>query len=826
MILGPVIPCHDGTPSAYTAEVWAVIEVLERSSKNQIVNGDCESVEKMIENIEVHAKNDFESVSHSSWWRRIFHLTRGLGRELIYKRTASHCGNLENEIVDKGAKFAARHLMKPHIMKFPLGPWANVTNEEKSLRSIEEEFLLDHHMKHTGHFPKEETFTIQQPESRQERLKARPLTEITREKVQKALSRLAQRETAAGEDGVLTKTYTREDLQEDLFTLLKACWDNKRVPAQFKRDIVCAIPKKEGPITPSNYRGITLINTAAKVLTKIILDSVDALDNDEVPQYGYTKGFSTTDAIHIARNLIRALRAQRQKAVAIFIDIEKAYDNLDQRALEAILRGHGFSDTAIALIKDLWEDEIIMKYQDNTYGSSFTSKRGVKQGDVLSPFIFILCLNTVLRHILRKHKGIVLYRADNTWKSWEPSDDFVTIKALLYADDILILCNDTKQAQCLLDEMNEALQNIGLRISPKKTKAMIINEEYIDSHDTHEGHNSRVQKLGCSASGPRGRPWAEYVAVTGAREAAVLHTPAVRTDLRCPHPLCDYVARNELSSPWGAMKEHLQQHHEIHCQEIKKWEWGPVPEELWRETQDRDWSIHEQIDFETLWVRTLGKPDEAIQFVSEFPYLGSILSNIDSIESEINTRIAKATRAFYCFPYGFWRNQLVPMKTRILILEACILSILTYAAESWVLTQPQESKMNSVYMRFLREITGDRTFVYDWQPIAPLVETVIYAPPNDYILQKANAKALADILRQKRLRQLGTTIRRDPNSFTSQATLAVGISAHRGPRAMSWLERVARDMEELNISPLMAKDPIAWRKLIKAKRRVDLNNIE
>jgi len=127
-------------------------------------------------------------------------------------------------------------------------------------------------------------------------------------------------------------------------------------------------------------------------------------------------------------------------------------------------------------------------------------------------------------------------------------------------------------------------------------------------------------------------------------------------------------------------------------------------------------------------------------------------------------------------------------------------------------------------MRFLREITGDRTFVYDWQPIAPLVETVIYAPPNDYILEKANAKTLTDILRQKRLRQLGTTIRRDPNSFTSQATLVVGIPAHRGPSAMSWLQRVAMDMEKLRISPHMAKDPIAWRKLIKAKRRGDLNN--
>lgn len=220
MTCGPVIPSLDGTPCAYTAEVWCLVEVLERSTKNLDVHGDCESVE-MVKNLHLHSKNDFENVSHASWWRRIHHLSWGTGRELTYTHTPAHCGHYENEIVDKGAKFAARHLMKTHKISFPAEGWAQVTNDDAFMRKIEEEFLLDTHMKSTRHFPKEETFTTPHPEERQPKLRSRPLREITRERVANAIQRLS--DTSAGEDGIFTKTYLREELIDDLTLLLQVC---------------------------------------------------------------------------------------------------------------------------------------------------------------------------------------------------------------------------------------------------------------------------------------------------------------------------------------------------------------------------------------------------------------------------------------------------------------------------------------------------------------------------------------------------------------------------------------------------------------------------
>ena len=290
--------------------------------------------------------------------------------------------------------------------------------------------------------------------------------------------------------------------------------------------------------------------------------------------------------------------------------------------------------------------------------------------------------------------------------------------------------------------------------------------------------------------GLNGRPWAEYVGITGAREAATLHAPKWRTDIRCPHPLCTYVARNELKrGPWIAMREHLAMHHEIECTTTEKWEWGPVPESIWKITTKRDWSTKEHVEIIMLWVKTPERADEPIEFVTHFPYLGSAVCRDGDLDPEIDIRIAKATRAFYSFPHRFWQNPEVSLGTKITIFEACVVSILTYAAESWTLSDNQESRLTAVYMRFLRTITGQRTFVYDYEPIGGTVEIVIFTPPNEYILQLAKTKAIADVLRQKRMRQLGTMIRRDPASFTVKASLVTAIPVHRGPKRMSWKER-------------------------------------
>ena len=67
---------------------------------------------------------------------------------------------------------------------------------------------------------------------------------------------------------------------------------------------------------------------------------------------------------------------QRRHSMAVFLDIEKAFDNVDRVAVRKVLRGYGFGDTAIALIENFWEDEVVMRFPDGTYGECFKVTKG------------------------------------------------------------------------------------------------------------------------------------------------------------------------------------------------------------------------------------------------------------------------------------------------------------------------------------------------------------------------------------------------------------------------------------------------------------------
>ena len=342
--------------------------------------------------------------------------------------------------------------------------------------------------------------------------------------------------------------------------------------------------------------------------------------------------------------------------------------------------------------------------------------------------------------------------------------------------------------------------------------------EYLDEHDTLQGYTHRCEEIGCSA---KFFPAARLIAITGPRDNGTLHAPENREHMRCPGQNCPYVARQDLANPWEAMRDHLQQRHEIICTETKKYTYG-TPEDLVEIAKGRDWILATPAKYAPIMVRGIpNREDEQMEVIQTFCYLGSILCDDESMDPEILTRIAKATKAFFSFPNKFWKNERIPVTTRIQIFEACIVPILTYAAETWVLTTSQESRITATYLMFLRYILCMHNSTYDFQPEAPFVITRYFVTTNEAVLQKANVRAMGDILRQKRLRQLGTTIRRNPESFTSKSAQIVGIPSHRGPEVRSWLQVVSDDMYALGVTPALALNPTAWKTATTACRRGD-----
>ena len=165
------------------------------------------------------------------------------------------------------------------------------------------------------------------------------------------------------------------------------------------------LKKAPGPLTPENSRGVSLRSIPSRILTNILLRRVpspDMLDN----QCAYRRAKGCLHAIHVIRQVMATAEASGKTLVLTMIDLKRAFDTVHRMHLEKVLRTYGYDEISIQLIKQLWEDEVVLKFGDRTYSKPFATKRSVAQGDVLSSFIFSLCCDLVLRSCMADLRGL------------------------------------------------------------------------------------------------------------------------------------------------------------------------------------------------------------------------------------------------------------------------------------------------------------------------------------------------------------------------------------------------------------------------------------
>ena len=152
------------------------------------------------------------------------------------------------------------------------------------------------------------------------------------------------------------------------------------------------IPKGKG-----EFRGIGLVGVIWKLLTLILHRRLAAIKLHDVLQ-GLREGRGTGTATLEAK-LLQQLAAIREEVLyVIFLDLTKAYDALDRSKTLEILKGYGVGDWVRRLLATYWERTTMVARAGQYYGTGFKGERGVTQGDPLSPTIFNVVVDAVLRH--------------------------------------------------------------------------------------------------------------------------------------------------------------------------------------------------------------------------------------------------------------------------------------------------------------------------------------------------------------------------------------------------------------------------------------------
>ena len=95
-----------------------------------------------------------------------------------------------------------------------------------------------------------------------------------------------------------------------------------------------------------------------------------------------------------------------------------------------------------------------------------------------------------------------------------------------------------------------------------------------------------------------------------------------------------------------------------------------------------------------------------LELVHEFVYLGSIITDNMSIDSEPNKRIWKAAMTLSRLTKRVWSNNKLSDHTIVNVYKACVISTLLYGSESWTMRAHQEKRLNVFHMHCLRRVLG------------------------------------------------------------------------------------------------------------------------
>ncbi|MEW8544930.1 MAG: reverse transcriptase family protein, partial [Candidatus Thiodiazotropha sp.] len=244
-----------------------------------------------------------------------------------------------------------------------------------------------------------------------------------------------------GIDGLISEIFKCSvDLITPFITkLFNTVFKSGLYPQSWTESYITPIFKKGDVDDTNNYRGIALINILAKLYSKLLHDRLMkwASVNEKIihNQFGFQKNKSTVDCIFIFHSLISKLLSNNEKLFCTFVDYKKAFDTVDRKLLWYKLLRDGCSTTMVNAMKAMYESvKVCVKYK-NKYSEFFTSHNGVKQGDPLSPILFIFFINDLVLNLNVGEENCVKINDINVF-------------LLLFADDAVIFSKspDTLQS--------------------------------------------------------------------------------------------------------------------------------------------------------------------------------------------------------------------------------------------------------------------------------------------------------------------------------------------------------------------------------------------
>ena len=289
----------------------------------------------------------------------------------------------------------------------------------------------------------------------------------------------------AGKDKLLMEFLkaSKKPTRELLLKMINTIYSTNIVPKSWCLGIITPIHKEGPKDDPDNYRGICIGSAFSKVLSTMmnqrLTDYAKANNMVDKAQIGFESQNRTSDHLLTVKSLVnKYVNDNKGKLFACFIDFRKAFDTVWHEGLFWKLEEANISGNFINTLKDMYRKTECAVKLGNRTTQYFKCKKGVRQGDPLSPLLFNIFINDIFKQLKDNNCDPVNLKPilegpgdmDNT-------DDIETnkvdnINALAYADDIVLLSSTREGLQKALEVTQKYCEDWKLRVNHRKTKCM------------------------------------------------------------------------------------------------------------------------------------------------------------------------------------------------------------------------------------------------------------------------------------------------------------------------------------------------------------------
>ena len=235
---------------------------------------------------------------------------------------------------------------------------------------------------------------------------------------------------------------------------------------------IILLPKKKDARVIQQYRPICLLNVSFKIFTKVATNRLTSIAQKIIrpTQTAFLPGRNIMEGAVILHETIHELHSKKKNGVIFKIDFEKAYDKIKWSFLQQTLRMKGFSQKWCQWVQRFTEGGNVNIKVNDQLGSYFQTKKGLRQGDPMSPILFNIVVDML---------AILIARAKEEGQVEGVIPDLIEdgLSILQYADNtVIFMSHDIEKAVNMKLLLTTFEQLSGLKINFHKSEIFCFGE--------------------------------------------------------------------------------------------------------------------------------------------------------------------------------------------------------------------------------------------------------------------------------------------------------------------------------------------------------------